>query len=214
MAKYSARAWSAALFLHRRWTRLGRLGRGTTNALAGGADGIATFNEFDPRFPAWRVIGDPAALRDADKVYKVDDLSLQATRMHEHVIDREGRLPITLTDGSPTDVRLPIGEDLRARTRDTVLTLDAVIDGCAFGDAVDLRMNGTPLDAEVLYAADGCAPRAVGKIAFTANVDPAAMLRGDNRVRVCLAAIEPREVPPVLVELRLDVRGPANKGGR
>lgn len=44
MAKYGARAWSTALSLHRRWTRLGRLGRGTTNALAGGADGVATFN--------------------------------------------------------------------------------------------------------------------------------------------------------------------------
>ena len=181
----------------------------TTNALAGGADGVATFNETDPKFPAWRVLGDPAALRDADKVYKVDDLSLQVTRMHEHVIDREGRLPITLTAGSPTEVRLPIGEDLRARGTDKALTLAAVIDGGAFGDRVELGMNGRALDAEILYATDGRAPRAAGRIGFTAAVDSAAMLCGDNRVRVCVKAIEPREATPVLSDVRLRVSGRA-----
>ena len=70
-------------------------------------------------------------------------------------------------------------------------------------------MNGRALDAEILYATDGRAPRAAGRIAFTADVDSAAMLCGDNRVRVCVKAIEPREATPVLSDVRLRVSGRA-----
>ena len=75
-------------------------------------------------------------------------------------------------------------------------------------------MNGRALDAEILYATDGRAPRAAGRIAFTAAVDPAATLPRDNHIRVHVKAIEPRETALVLVELRVHVRGRANKWRR
>jgi len=179
-----------------------------TNALASGADGIATFNQFDPNFRAWRVIGDLATLREADKLYSVDDFRRTMTT-HHHVIDRRKLLPITMTDGTATDVSLPVREDLGNRKKETVLTLSVVIEGCAFGDRVDLGMNGTPLKPEILVATQGRAPRAVGRITFTADVDVAVLRCGDNRVSVAVAAIEPRASAPVIGEVRLHVRGRA-----
>ena len=178
----------------------------TTNALAGGADGIATFNNFAPRFPAWRVIGDAAKRREADKVYALDSFR-KIMSTHEHVIDRRGLLPVTLASGAATELALPVREDLKARSGKTALTLFMTIEGCAFGDRVELHMNGTPLKSDLSVATQGIAPRAVGTNTYAADVNLAAMVCGENRVSVLVAAIEPRSAAPVLSDVRLHVRG-------
>jgi len=180
----------------------------TTNALAGGADGIATFNNFDPCFPGWRVLGDPVALRATDKVYAVDNIG-KVMSTHTHVVDRRPLLPIPIATGSGADVILPVCEDLGAGIGDTALTLSIIIDGCAFGDRVAMAINGTPLKPEITVSTQGCAPLAVGKNTFMVNVDVAALVCGDNRIRVSIAAIEPREAVPVLSDVRLYVSGRA-----
>jgi len=180
----------------------------TTNVLAGGADGIETYNIFAPNFPGWQVLGDPTALAAADKIYAVDNIH-GAMTTHTHVIDRRPLLPVTITAGSGADVILPVRENLRARTGDTVLTLSIIIDGCAFGDRVDLSVNGTPLKPEISTSTQGRAPLAVGKNTFRVKVDAAAFICGDNRIRVSVTAIKSREAAPVLSDVRLYVTGRA-----
>jgi hypothetical protein len=181
----------------------------TVNALASGADGIATFNCFDPRFPAWKVLGDPSTLREADKVYAVDDIR-GAMTTHTHVIDRRPLLPVTLVDGVTAEVRLPVREDLRARTGGTVLTLSVLIEGSAFGDRLELWMNGTPLQPELAISTQGCAPLAVGANTYRAGVDVAALVCGENRITIRVTTIAARPQAPLLSHLRLHVRGVAS----
>jgi hypothetical protein len=178
----------------------------TINALACGADGIATFNCFDPHFPAWNVIGDPASLREADKVYALEDIR-SAMSTHVHAIDRTRLLPISLATATPTATCLPIHEDLAARSRRTVLSLFFVIDGNAFGDPVEVRLNGTPLRPELVIATQGCAPLAVGRNTYKAAVDVAALRCGENEVSITVGSGTPRVPVPVLCQLRLQVRG-------
>ncbi len=180
----------------------------TTNALASGADGIATFNNFDPHFPAWSVLGDPAAMRESDKAYAVENIN-SAMSTHWHVADVDGLLPVKLADGLRSEVVMPVREDLTARKTQTRLYLTATIDGCAFGDRVELSMNGTPMKTELVETTDGIAPLAVGRITYRAIVDPALMLCGDNHVGVLVDEIKPRTEPPVLCQLRFIVKGAA-----
>jgi len=64
---------------------------------AEGADGITTFNRFDPTHRRWRELGDPKVLRDLDKTY---------TCPHD--------LPVTVTDKGCKPLRLFVGEDVRS----------------------------------------------------------------------------------------------------
>lgn len=177
-----------------------------TNAWANGADGIATFNEFDPKHPAWRIVGELETLGGADKVYAVDDLSLRVTRMHEHVIDRAGRLPILLEWGQNTDVRLPACEDITRRRGRVALLLLAKIEKCSMGDRVTFTFNGTPLRTEVLFGTEGLAPGSVGTVAFTSRVDPGTLRCGDNTVGIQFADQCRENGKPVLTELSLHLR--------
>jgi len=176
------------------------------NALADGADGIATFNDFAPLNPIWEIIGDPAIIQETDRTYEVDLLDLPRVRMHEHVVDLQGRLPIALTLGSSTQITLPVGEDLASKKGEIDMTLLVAMERCAYGDKFEFRMNGRPLEHIVHYNTDGCAPLAVGKIAFTAKVDPAAMLEGDNQVGIKVTRIQPREAASTVVEMKLYVK--------
>lgn len=177
-----------------------------TNALANGADGIATFNMFDTHSPVWRLLGDSKALHAADKVYGVDDIR-RAMTTHTHVIDRRPLLPVTITAGAGVKVILPVHEDLRTRTGDTALTISITIDECASGDRVEVKFNGKRLKPEISVSAPGCAPRAVGRITFMAPVEVEALRCGDNRVSVALSPIEPRQVASVLSDVQLHVSG-------
>jgi hypothetical protein len=62
---------------------------------AEGADGITTFNRFDPTHQLWWELGDPNVLRDLDKTY---------TCPHY--------LPVTVTDEGCKPLRLLVGEDV------------------------------------------------------------------------------------------------------
>ena len=175
-----------------------------TNALASGADGIATFNLFDPHFPAWRVIGDQAALGAADKLYAVDDIR-GAMTTHTHVIDRRPLLPITITPGAAARVILPVREDLGAGAGAATLRLTMLLEQSAFGDKVELTLNGVSLEPEITVSAQGRAPLAVGKNTYTAEVDASTLICGDNLIRVAVTRIEPRQADPIISDLRLHV---------
>ncbi len=177
-----------------------------TNAWANGADGIVTFNEFDPQHPAWRIIGEADTLRAADKVYAVDNLNPRVTRMHEHVIDRAGRLPMPLEWGQNTDIRLPAGEDMAQRRGRIALLLLAKIESCSMSDRVTFTLNGTVLRAEVLSGTEGLAPGSVGTVTFTARVDPGALRCGDNTVGIQFTDQRRENSQPVLTELSLHLR--------
>ncbi len=176
------------------------------NALAGGADGVASFNEFCPTYPIWKIVGDPARMVEVDRTYEVDLLDLPRVRMHEHVMDLHGRLPIALAPDSLTQVSLPIGEDLRSRAEDTDLTLSVAMDHCAFGDKFELSINGRPLEWQIEYDAEGMAPLAVGKIGFLAKVPHAAMLEGNNKIGIRVTPVQPRAVPTTVQLIKLFVR--------
>ena len=179
----------------------------TMNALNAGADGIQTFNEFNPHWPIWRILGDPAAMARMDKTFAVDNKDY---RTKEHVVPREGRLPIELPAGRAQRIRLPVADDAAAcaaRGDGPRLLITIKVERLTWRDKVEFRLNGTLLDTEVFYATEGISPAACGTFMFHARPEPARLIKGDN----ILQAVVRRPAGPVqgdsaISEVELHVR--------
>ena len=176
-----------------------------TNAYAAGADGIHTFNNFDPTLSMWSVIGDPAALAKMDKVYAVDNLA-NSVRTYEHVYPLAGRLPVDVPPGRPLAVNLPVGEDLVAANPRHV-TLRFLVDRLTYSDRVEFRFNDRLIEPEVAWATDGVSPVAVSEFCLTASLNARDVCQGANRFTAELKHRCPSAPgAPVLTRLWLIVR--------
>ncbi len=178
-----------------------------TNAYAAGADGIQTFNNFDPMLRIWSVIGDPAVLAKWDKVYVVDNLA-GITRVKEHVYPQADCLPAEIPPDQPLTVNMPVGENLTdAKLRQ--LTLRFLVDRMTYSDRIEFRFNDHLIEPHVVYATDGISPVAVSQFCLTAALDAAAVRQGVNRFT---ADIESALDAPVVTGLHLIIRYDAGRG--
>lgn len=175
------------------------------NAWLAGAKGIMTFNLF-PRHPdsratrmarrVWKEIGDPDTLAFTDKLYVVENLeSLQEGFMMGSV-PVEGRLPIRIAPGDAVQRLLPVADDLAgAGDRLQSLELRLKLAGLSSSHAVTIILNG-----ERLRLKEGRPDWMIGPV-------PAqAMRRGNNEVRVELAAVAPSALSLAALELEVTYR--------
>lgn len=176
-----------------------------TNIWANGADGIESYNEFNPKHPAWHVIGKNNTLMQTDKIYAVDNMSLSMIRMHEHVVDRKGRLPLCLETGKPTFVNLPVYDDLTHMQDTKYAILYIKLEGCSILDEILLTLNDKSLQPDVLSASEGLSPGATGTLVITSRVDPALVEFGKNTVGIQANEKHREKCNTTLIELRLHV---------
>lgn len=175
------------------------------NAWLAGARGIMTFNLF-PRHPGsratrmarrvWKEIGDPDALAFTDKLYVVENVkSLQAGFMMGSV-PVEGRLPIQIAPGSAVRRLLPVADDL-AGSGDRLHSLEfrLKLAGPRKRDTVTVRLNGERLRL------NGRRPDWM-----IGPVPARSMRRGNNEVKVELAATAPSALTLAAMELEVTYR--------
>ena len=113
-----------------------------------GADGITTFNRFDPTHQRWRELGDPKVLRDLDKTY---------TCPHD--------LPVTVTDRRSDPLRLLVGDDVRSTPpadKRRVLKLRVHVAGLTAEHGFQVELNGRTLEPAKISPALGDSPRRFG----------------------------------------------------
>lgn len=175
------------------------------NAWLAGAKGIMTFNLF-PRHSGsratrmarrvWKEIGDPDALAFADKLYLVENLEgVQAGFMMGTVPVGE-RLPVQVAPGSAVQRLLPVADDLAgAGDRLHSLEFRLKLAGPPKRDTVTVRLNGEQLRL-IRRQADW----------MIGPVPPRSMRRGNNLVRVELAAAAPSTLTLAALELEVTYR--------
>ena len=101
---------------------------------AEGADGITTFNRFDPTHRMWWELGDPNVLRDLDKTYTCPQY-----------------LPTTVTNEGCGPLRLLVGEDVTSpppEGRRRSLNLRVHITGLTATRGLEVKLNGKRLRAQ------------------------------------------------------------------
>jgi len=163
--------------------------RGAASAAWGaGADGIYTFNVWDPGHPLFRELGDPVGLAALDTIHGVTFFN-----------DRERALPIT-ERGVAVPVR--VGRDVRARSV-SALRLRAHVLGSVRPEDVTSRLNGKMLARS---AAGGTLPGGAGQW-LEYSLDPRQVQVGENRFQASLTHGRPAPPDRVLLDaLLLEVR--------
>ena len=172
-------------------------------AWAAGADGMYTFNFFNPKSRLWREIGEPEALAKLGMVYCSSVRSLRTVSRFlargERFLSRSVVAPDSprkLNPGKPVTVDLGVGEELHRqgkRASDAMLALR--IEPIVEPRRVSVRMNGRLL-------ADGL----VSGVWVELPVSPEHVEKGVNRVEVALA--ESTAAGTVLRDVVLWVRRP------
>ena len=160
------------------------------NAWSAGADGLYTFNVWDPDHPMFWEIGEPDALARLNKIYGVDYLNDRARAME-------------LKEGKATVVNLRVGEDVHAATV-SELRLRAHLIGLTGRDDVTFKLNGAVLDD--LKPAGVLEPSAAGHW-MECRLNPAQIEIGDNNAEMILGKRDESAQGPVLFDgLLLHVR--------
>ena len=173
------------------------------NVWDSGADGVYLFNFFDVRSPLFRELGDPATLRNKDKVYTTGSRSLQTARAWgidgARFFSRSPILPdrsLPLAPTKPVGVELRVGEDFRAsRPQQTAPTVELCIEVHKLGKAEDVsvKLNDRSLTEPTKSSA---------WIAYA--VEPQIVRKGVNQVDVTL--LKPLDTKPALADVLLWVR--------
>jgi len=116
------------------------------NAWLNGADGIVLFNTFPgvQGHPHFTQLGDPEALRYADKVFAVENWKITEGDLAQG-IKQDQILPVQAPAGGAAKVVLPIGDDVAAAAGEGKVervSLHVCCDPLAEGDRVSVRLNG------------------------------------------------------------------------
>jgi len=179
-----------------------------TNVWDSGADGVYLFNFFDVRSPLFRELGDPATLRNKDKVYTTGARSLRTATAWgidgPKFFNRPPILPdrpLPLAPREAIAVELRVGEDLREpETQPVVPTVELRVEVHELAEAKDVsvKVNGHPLTKSTKSSAW-----------ITYPVDPQIVRKGTNRIEVRL--LESLVARPELADLLLWVHYPGAK---
>ena len=116
------------------------------NAWHNGADGIVLFNTFPgvQGHPHFTQLGDPEALRRADKLFAIDNKKITEGDLVQG-IEQDGILPVEVGAKGSAQVVLPIADDIAAAAQEGKLdrvSLSVCCDPWAEGDKLSVRLNG------------------------------------------------------------------------
>lgn len=160
------------------------------NAWAAGADGIYTFNLFNPSSPVFREIGDPGAMATLDKLYFVTVRDgnpgrwLAGGEKYCNVPILTPSQPAAISLDEPLDVEMAVGEDIaaaRAQGAEPTITLHLEVPGVKRAEQLQVSLNGRTLSEATV--ADGW---------IDYPLQPEWLERGANRIQV---ALNPEELP-------------------
>lgn len=162
------------------------------SAWAAGADGIHTFNLFNPNSPIFREIGDPQTIATGEKLYFPSIVDGDPNRWlaggakYRTTPVLTPNYPMSLTPEAPVSIEIAIGEDFemaRAGGGEPSATLHIEAPGIARADQLDLTFNGHRVEGGTV---------AEGWIDYPLQVDW--IRRGSNTVQIALdRAAVPRE---------------------
>jgi hypothetical protein len=179
------------------------------NVWNAGADGVYTFNLFEPRSPVLRTIGDPTVMETMDKVYLVDNIAGRY-RTWEHVLPPTGRLPLELEPNKSCSVELPIGDDIAAQAEIGKLHdvhLRIYLSNFTHSDEIACKLNGHLLDTEVVHSTEGVSPVVCSTFLLRARPEPASLRKGINLFEVSLKnRCDSAPGWPNLVALQMPIR--------
>lgn len=128
---------------------------------AEGANGVTTFNRFDPTSRRWRELGDPNVLAGLGKTYAApewDGFVLTEKGCHIPLL-----IPEDLTAPPPASLRV-----LGQRQKRTV-TLRTRVSELTSKHAIRFRLNGTPLEPTTVSPAIGDKPQTI-RFEFAPNL--------------------------------------------
>jgi len=165
------------------------------SAWAGGADGIYTFNHFDPKSPLWNELGDPQTLLERDRTTLVEYANLdRANRATfktlpggSRFLVEPPRLPLTLPEGRQESFDFVAGEDGErlGASCTPYASLHLQFVNLGDGDEVEVTLNDNPLsEPGVVRDCPG-----LGWIAC--RLDPSFLRWGENRLTVRLTRRDP-----------------------
>ena len=173
------------------------------NVLASGADGVYTFNFFDPNSKLWHQVGETKTLAGLDKVYTTGARGVKViNRWFNGGMRWLSRKPVspetprTLEPGKPVTVELLVGEDFaaaKAKGKTPAVTLQLRVKDLADAKDLAVKLNGTSLTDP-----------AKGKIYLEYAVKPALLEKGINHFEITLA--ESGKAKAALHDLLLRVR--------
>jgi len=153
------------------------------NVCDSGADGVYTFNFFNPKSRLWREVGDPAALATLDKVYCASARGVK--QVSRFLADGErflNRSVVSPDQPRQLDPRKPLSLDIRVGA-----------DVCKKGDLVPdvkLRLRFTQLakaeDVSVKLNGKALANGSKSGVWVECPVSPALVEKGMNRLEVAL----------------------------
>ena len=179
-------------------------------AWSAGADGIYTFNEFDPQSPVWNELGDPQRLRELDRTTPVEN-----ARIGRHVMShmkrlpgvrrflaRAPRLPLELPEGEQRCFDFETGEDgsQRGRSATPYASLRLQFHNIEDDDEIRLVLNGHSLGGVEAHR-DCPAP---GWIVY--KLEPSFLRWGNNSLSITLVKRDRSAAEPLaLANLQVHV---------
>ena len=160
-----------------------------TNLWNAGADGIYVFNGFcGPRSGAWDELGDPAILKNRDKVFGVDRFAADSGA--EAVRTLELRCSEVLT------AQFQVGEDLTSEGTIPRLRFRLHLWDTAANDDLCVKLNGELLDG--LQAVGPAA--STGSQWLECGLDAGRLRRGENGVELMLRQRDETMQQPLVVD--------------
>jgi len=143
-------------------------------ALRAGADGIYTFNWYNPKDPFWNEGGDLALLNRSDKTYFASDRGMGRVYglpykpfIHIPLLTPEHPLPIE--NGKTYEIPVQIADDFREAGKTPVITLE-------------LKFNGPPPEAEFTFNGVPLGAGESKEKAIVFPLKPEAVKMGENRI--------------------------------
>ena len=169
-----------------------------------GADGVYTFNVFDPELWLWSELGDPAAMAGKDRTYVWDYLHSQRAVSDVLSVVRLTRFcrPVEITKAGGEAIPLFVGEDPSSPPPDgtsRALTLRVRVQNIAPDQKLIITANGTHLDAAEVSEAPNEETRTV---TFSFQPDPAIFKGGENRIEGRLEDDGQATIDDVRLEVR------------
>jgi len=179
-------------------------------AWAGGADGIYTFNEFDPESLVWNELGDPEKLLELDRITAVENAKIGRHVMSHmkrlpglsRFLARAPRLPLCLSVGEKRTFEFTAGEDgsRLPGSATPYASLRLQFHNIEDRDEISLALNGHSLDGKQAHP-DCPEP---GWIAY--ELDPSLLRWGDNSLALSLMKRDPQATAGVaLANLQVHV---------
>ena len=169
-----------------------------------GADGVYTFNMFKTRDQIYRELGDPEALQKLDKVYRLNPVGYSMAQQHFNadpflrVPVLSPRHPSPLKAGQPTEIRLPVGDNVRWGEPDGIradVKLRLQVEKLTSSRDLTVKINGETL---------GKGSVTNGWLQY--DVEPRFVKQGANRIEVTPGSSLAEA--PVLSDLELHIRYP------